>query len=105
MITNYSQILDMPISNKTAGEIERIVEHIKHPVIFKPLPINNPIGFGRADFTAYPEWIVYSIKDLPQKYFEANLLHELYHLCQVVECFPTTKTKNNLILINMTKVF
>jgi len=93
MITNYSQILDMPISDKTAGEIERIVEHIKHPVIFKPLPINNPIGFGRADFTAYPEWIVYSIKDLPQKYFEANLLHELYHLCQVVECFPTTKTK------------
>ena len=30
---------------------------------------------------------------MPQKSFEANLLHELYHLCQVVECFPTTETK------------
>lgn len=89
----YQKILGRDISEKTAVEIERICNYIQHPVVFNELPENNPYGFGRADWFAEPNWIVFSITNLPQPFFEANLLHELYHLCQYYEGFPMTQTK------------
>ena len=87
------EILGRTISERTSEEIERILSYIQHPVIFKPLQNQNPYGFGRSDYLSEPDWIVYSITDIPQPAFEANLLHELYHLCQVKEGFPLTSTK------------
>ena len=94
IIPNYSLILSHTISPKTSEEISRIVTYLNHTVDFKPLPANNSIGFGRTDYTTSPHWTVYSILELPPRVFEANILHELYHLCQVVESFPTTSTRN-----------
>lgn len=86
-------ILGNTVSEKTAIEIGRIQEHIHHKVDFVSLPLDNPIGWGRADWTTSPNWTVRAVTELPQAYFEANLLHELYHLCQVTEGFPLTTTK------------
>ncbi len=86
-------ILGQEISKETAAELERIYDHIGHKVDYVPLPLDNPIGFGRADWTTAPNWTVSSVTDLPQHYFEANLLHEHYHLCQIAEGFPRTNTK------------
>ncbi len=91
--SNYSIILDHQISSKTSSEIERIIKYLNHSVIFQPLSANNAIGFGRADYTTSPHWTIYSLVDLPPRAFEANILHELYHLCQLVEKFPTTSTR------------
>lgn len=88
------EILGKEISEKTATEISRILEHINHDVDFVSLPLDNPIGWGRSDWRTSPNWTVHAVTELPQVYFEANLLHELYHLCQVAEGFPLTSTKN-----------
>lgn len=87
------QILWNEVSENVAAEITRIFNYIGHDVDFTPLPLDNPIGFGQADWTTSPNWTVRSVTDLPQPYFEANLLHELYHLCQIFEGYPTTQTK------------
>lgn len=87
-------ILGKTVSEKTAAEINRLIEHIQHKVDFVPLPLDNPFGWGQADWYTSPNWTVRIVTELPQAYFEANLLHELYHLCQVAEGFPLTSTKD-----------
>lgn len=89
----YQKILGRDISKKTALEIERILNYIQHPVVFQELPEYNPHGFGCANWFAEPNRIVSSVTNLPQPAFEANLLHELYHLCQYHDGFPMTRTK------------
>lgn len=89
----YQKILGREISEKTATEIERISNYIQRSVVFQELPENNPHGFGFANWFAEPNRIVSSITNLPQPFFEANLLHEMYHLCQYHEGFPMTQTK------------
>lgn len=87
-------ILGKTVSERTAAEISRILEHIHHKVDFVPMPLDNDFGWGQADWITLPNWTVRAVTELPQAYFEANLLHELYHLCQVAEGFPLTSTKN-----------
>ncbi len=94
MTSEYAEILGKHISEKTVAEIERIVGHIQHQVVFERLEDENGVRFGQADWITFPHWTVRSVTDIPQHAFEANLLHELYHLCQVVEGFPQTATKN-----------
>ncbi len=91
-------VLGKTVSERTETEIVRILRYLPRPVIFQPLQEDNSHGFGCADFTASPNWIVYSVTYLPQESFEANVLHELYHLCQITEGFPTTSTKQQLQL-------
>ena len=86
-------ILGRDISEKTAAELERIYDHIGHTVEYVKITPNDQIGFGRADWTADPCWKVYSVTNLSLHYFEVNLLHEHYHLCQYVDGFPMTTTK------------
>lgn len=88
------EILGKNVSEKTATEISQILEYIHHEVDFVPLPLDNPFGWGHADWTTSPNWTVCAVTELPQAYFEVNLLHELYHLCQVTEGFPLTSSKN-----------
>ncbi len=88
----YSVILGRDVSQSTAKEIERIESYINHSIRFEYLPEDNPHGFGYADFLAEPDRIVHSVTNLPQSAFEANLLHESYHLCQAHDGFPTTST-------------
>lgn len=94
MASKYSEILGKKLSEKTAAEIERIIGHIQHQVVFERLEDENGIRFGQADWTTSPHWTVRSVTDIPQLAFEANLLHELYHFCQIVEGFPKTATKD-----------
>lgn len=93
MESKYLEILGRTLSEKTSEEITRILGYIQHSVVFKPLHRQNPYGFGRVDYFSGPDWVVYSVVDIPQPAFEANLLHELYHLCQIIEGFPLTSTK------------
>ncbi len=85
-------ILERTISEKTSIEIQRIIEYLPCSVVFKELPDDNQYGFGYSNPYSKPMEVA-SITSLPQPAFEANLLHELYHLCQYVEKFPTTSTK------------
>lgn len=92
-MSDYTEILGKKISEKTVAEIERIIDYIQHPVTFQEIPEENSHGFGYSNWFAEPIKIVASITHLPQNAFEANLLHELYHLCQHYENFPMTSTK------------
>lgn len=87
-------ILGKEVSEQTATEIERIFTHLPCQVDFKPLPLDNPFGWGRSNWLTKPKWTVLSVTELPQRYFEVNLLHELYHLCQIAEGFPQTAPKD-----------
>lgn len=93
MATEYSEILGRHISEKTSSEIARIIDEIQCTVVFQELPEDNSHGFGYCNWFAKPDKIVASVTSLPQLAFEANLLHESYHLCQHHENFPMTSTK------------
>lgn len=91
------EILKHAISLKAETIINELLSNLKCTVSFHDMSEINQTGFGACDTANYK---IYLKEDLYGVPFETNVLHELYHLCQHEEGFPTTLTLVNNITRN-----
>ena len=99
------KILNEQLSSHEEKLIKEVEESLHKPVHYCYL--NNELSnFGAADYFSNPNfYTVYSQKGLHGHNFVNNILHELFHLCQIEEGYPTSSTKNTLITIGEQQYF
>lgn len=93
-------ILGKELSEKTAQTILNIEKQLHKPVIYKFTDPKKTKSYGQCDAWQPDAYYVYSSEKLLNGAkkrqvnipFETNLLHELFHLCQIEENYPCTGT-------------
>lgn len=86
-----NKILNKTLSVKTSELIESITSNFKKEVIFKPIELLNIGGYGAADYWSENCYTIYLKEDLPKEAFETNILHELFHIQQLEEGYPSIR--------------
>ena len=95
-------ILGKELSEKTANIISEIEQRLSKPVEYRFTDPNKTLSYGQCDPWQPEAYYVYCAESLLSVVkknqiniaFETNLLHELFHLCQIEEDFPYTRTRN-----------
>lgn len=90
------EILEKEISEKAEKYICRLNETLKKECVFEQINPDTP-AFGQVDIGNPCQYTIYLRKDLPQKKFELNLLHELTHAAQDSTGFPTLQVKHTVV--------
>lgn len=98
------KILGHELSNNTNLIVNKLLSSFSKSVNFLPIhhlysSKKNLSYFGAADYSKSDAYYIYLDESLYGEPFETNLLHELFHICQVEENYPTTSTKNNNITL------
>lgn len=94
-------ILGKELSEKTASLIKEITQCLSRPVEYRFTDPSKTSSYGQCDAWQPDTYYIYckeSLLSAEKKNqiniaFETNLLHELYHLCQIEEGFPYTRTR------------
>ncbi len=94
-------ILGKELSEKTASLIKEITQCLSKPVEYRFTDPSKTSSYGQCDAWQPDAYYIYckeSLLSAAKKNqiniaFETNLLHELYHLCQIEEGFPYTRTR------------
>lgn len=93
-------ILGKELSEGTARLINDITQHLSKPVEYRFTDPSKTSAYGQCDpwqpdahYVYCKESLLSTVKkNQTNVAFETNLLHELFHLCQIEEGFPYTRT-------------
>lgn len=91
------QILNQTLSSKAAQLYEQIQSQLSKPLNIRPISDLNSQGarrYGALDFSHNDAYYVYLSTDLHSEPFEVNMLHELHHIQQIEQGFPTVNSNN-----------
>ena len=90
-------ILNRPISEKTASIASSIEQSLQLPIVYEASKTDAQHPYaGRVNpFGENGRYTVWLNSTLPQKPFEADLLHELFHIVQIQNGFPSVHNKGN----------
>lgn len=89
-------ILNHRLSKKSEILLNSLIPDFNKPIEFKDIKILKTTVYGAVDwFSNQNKYIIYLRTDLPNKEFEINLFHELFHIQQIEEGYPIILSPNH----------